>query len=86
MIYGILNYIDFYLMLLIVAICIPFFVIYGIIKGFQLLVRWYRNNKFAKSMRGSRYDPSKISGEHQCSICLQEYHEGDLIVILPCNG
>ena len=67
---GTYQYVQFYLLMVFVAIIFPYYFARNLWRRF---VQWYRAYKLEKVLLSETYSEKSMKGDHECKICLQDY-------------
>mgnify|MGYP000849664582 CR=1 FL=1 len=78
---GTYQYLEFYLLIIFLAIVLPY---YFIKHTYNYLVIKYRAYRLEQSLQSERFS-EKIAGAKDSKICLMPYEPNDRIIVLKCN-
>ncbi|CAD8073739.1 unnamed protein product [Paramecium sonneborni] len=86
--YTVCQYLDVYLLIIIVGLCLPFFICFLI----YLKIKQPKGKKDANQILEDlkkqyliKYSPNLIEGNPECKICMQTYQLEDEVLKLPCH-
>lgn len=79
---GTYQYLEIYVIAIVVCIFLPF---YGIVQLVRLCFLRINSAKFIRMLKPKKFRPVDVKGEHECSVCMLPYTAEDKIITLPCN-
>lgn len=79
---GTYQYLEVYLGIAGVLIALPFFLVYLLVSAIRKRRKGSQN---VRRLRGTKYNPMALKGDHMCQICMDEYKTGDDLTVLACN-